>query len=311
MSYILYNIIMTSKIKNSGRPKTYNYTGTKKVTSIRLTDEEKKNILKKYSSIQEFVQKYYHKEFKNNLKSIVIFLTLFFLTSCGQEKQPWETYIQAQTQELSFNGKVDFLRQFIYYNSEQNDSTFELPKQMDTALNTLLIAKNTNNSELVKWRCFNKSRAMIYMLEKIGIKARSIGIWTDSGSDGDFGHALLEVFNPNTNKWEITDPTYNVFFQDSDGTRLSMFEIVSGDLSDLEPCNESECSWDIKAEDPDPIMQVDHFLWNGMFDAVVYNFEKEVFINTDRHDLNFVYPDINVTLSEYYLNIGYEINHIE
>ena len=37
--------------------KKYDYEGTKKITSIRLSDQEKKLILKNYSSVQEFIQK--------------------------------------------------------------------------------------------------------------------------------------------------------------------------------------------------------------------------------------------------------------
>jgi lipopolysaccharide biosynthesis regulator YciM len=38
------------------RPRKYNYTGTKKVVSIRLTDDEVKKILRSFDSIQQFVQ---------------------------------------------------------------------------------------------------------------------------------------------------------------------------------------------------------------------------------------------------------------
>jgi len=44
------------KKKESGAPRKYDYKGTKKVTSIRLSEDEKKEILKKYDSIQQFIQ---------------------------------------------------------------------------------------------------------------------------------------------------------------------------------------------------------------------------------------------------------------
>lgn len=39
-----------------GRPRKYEYTGEKKISSIRLTDQEKQKILEKFASLQEFVQ---------------------------------------------------------------------------------------------------------------------------------------------------------------------------------------------------------------------------------------------------------------
>lgn len=44
------------KQKTPGRPREYDYKGQKKVTSIRLTEEEKKKIIRKWGSIQAFVQ---------------------------------------------------------------------------------------------------------------------------------------------------------------------------------------------------------------------------------------------------------------
>lgn len=43
-------------MKKAGAPRKYKYDGTKKTTSIRLSKEERKLILDKYNSIQEFIQ---------------------------------------------------------------------------------------------------------------------------------------------------------------------------------------------------------------------------------------------------------------
>lgn len=42
--------------KKLGAPRKYKYEGKKTVCSIRLSEEEKKDILKKFPSIQAFIQ---------------------------------------------------------------------------------------------------------------------------------------------------------------------------------------------------------------------------------------------------------------
>ena len=45
-----------SDAKKAGRPRKWAYKGEKKQTQIRLSEDEKKKILKKFNSIQEFIQ---------------------------------------------------------------------------------------------------------------------------------------------------------------------------------------------------------------------------------------------------------------
>ena len=51
--------------KKAGRPREYDYTGNKIVTSIRLTEEEKTEILSRYKSIQAFIQDMLNKFISN------------------------------------------------------------------------------------------------------------------------------------------------------------------------------------------------------------------------------------------------------
>ena len=44
------------KNKKLGRPREYKYKGSKKITSIRLSEDERKRILNKFQSVQEFIQ---------------------------------------------------------------------------------------------------------------------------------------------------------------------------------------------------------------------------------------------------------------
>ncbi len=59
------------------------------------------------------------------------------------------------------------------------------------------------------------------------------------------GHRLLEVFNPDTQHWEVWDPDYGVVYQSTlDDRRVDITTLVFDPLDHIEPRQEGKRGWD-------------------------------------------------------------------
>jgi hypothetical protein len=84
--------------------------------------------------------------------------------------------------------------------------------------------------------CSARATAMLTLLAELGIDSRLIFLY--AGIEESIAeHTELEVFNPDTGRWEISDPTYNVYFVDSvTGDRASIAALVFAPDGSMIPC---------------------------------------------------------------------------
>lgn len=84
-------------------------------------------------------------------------------------------------------------------------------------------------AERAQLLCGNMVDVFSGVCAELGLQKRSV--WTYSDSQGFFqGHTYLEIFNTTTNKWEIQDADYNVYYTDiRTGERVGVAEIMSAD----------------------------------------------------------------------------------
>ncbi|MGF6201365.1 calcium-binding protein [Pseudomonas laurylsulfatiphila] len=99
-------------------------------------------------------------------------------------------------------------------------------------------------AERAELLCGNIVNVFSGLCSELGLQKRTI--WTYSDTQGFFqGHTYLEVFNTTTNKWEIQDADYNVYYTDvRTGERVGVKDMMNADdIENFIPHNASESGW--------------------------------------------------------------------
>jgi hypothetical protein len=182
--------------------------------------------------------------------------------------------------------KIDFVREFVHNNSEHrfDDESkhyaYNTPKVLQ-----MLYDHYQTQSEAPGLICDTRSTAMIYIYEQLGIRSRFIHIYSDD-FDTLQSHTFLEVFNDDTNRWEVQDSDYDVYYTAKNNqSRLSALQLVLSNLNNIQIQASTQGAIDHAADNLLP-----HY-----FEAVVYRDEAgkptQVIVNTDRFSIDKVYAN--------------------
>lgn len=156
------------------------------------------------------------------------------------------------------------------------------------------------SSEPAHLDCGPSTRALACILNYFDFQTRIVHFLTD---DFDYvaGHTLLEVLNPDTGKWELQDPLYNIYFYHIDTRqRASALDLVFSDIEKIIPSDGKLHGWDKKMHsrysDRQPKILKDHY-----FEVLLYGESKRfVLINNEKISLTKRFPkNNNLTILEF------------
>ncbi len=155
-----------------------------------------------------------------------------------------EEYINSQIFS-SESEKLDFIRVWVYTNSihkidsEHDEYAINTPKVI-----SMLWATHQNDKNHAHLSCGPRALAMKKILDQLEIPNRIVMVFTDDNIEIN-SHTFLEVFNRETNKWEIQDPDFNVTYI-SLGTqeRVTTAQLVLGNPNSAEPVCGSQLGWE-------------------------------------------------------------------
>lgn len=126
--------------------------------------------------------------------------------------------------------------------------------------------------------CDGQSTSMLSMLEEMGIESHLIYLYGDGGP-AVAQHTVLEVFNPETQRWEIQDPSSDLYFIDTQTQeRASINRLVFGDYDTVEACNESGC-------DPDKTEQMRVYFQAFRVGNYSSEYDGVYWVNPDRFNV--------------------------
>jgi len=121
--------------------------------------------------------------------------------------------------------------------------------------------------------CDGLSTTMLTVLRELGIESHTIYLYGQAPG-WISQHTMLEVFNPDTQRWQVQDPAFNAHYIDADtGERLSIEQMVFESLDDIMGCQNGVCGSD----------NATHI--NGYLGAFRIGFSSEVWVNPDRFDV--------------------------
>lgn len=200
---------------------------------------------------------------------------------------------------------IDMVRNFVRENS------FIIEGQPDeNAFNTSIVLQRllahyfSPNSQLPRLNCLPQSLAMAEILAHAGIESRLVELTLKRSFAK---HVVLEVFNPETQQWEVQDALANVYYLKSDGQLASAVELVAiNSLENITPVSlngsygwkETDLTW-IKDKSPFVLLAYDFYDDNSPT-KVLYN--PETISLNDWLPYQSDYPGITVQdhLSQFY-----------
>jgi len=141
-----------------------------------------------------------------------------------------------RSKNLSPTGELDFVREFVYANSihqidlEHDEYAYNTPRVL-----SMLFAYYQSEGSPPHLACDTRVYAMEAIVATLGYDKRVIMFFTDEVGNISAGHSVLEVLNPDSGRWEVQDPDYNVIFTDrfAPSYRLSATELLTMPLENI------------------------------------------------------------------------------
>ncbi len=203
-----------------------------------------------------------------------------------EEQSSLAKYVLAQNLP-SKSAIIDFVRSFVHANTNQSHEEPGRPNRSDT-IARLYAYSQGQQAEKVFLECDGMSTVMLTLFTEIGLESRLIFLYRDGG-DKINEHTTLEVYNPDTNRWEITDPTYDVFLVDTTtGERVNTERIAFGPTATIAACRAGGC------DDSATKRLVPYF------QAYRIGYSSTFYVNPDRFDVSKRFAvNQNRNLAEY------------
>ncbi len=182
---------------------------------------------------------------------------------------------------------IDYMNGFIAVNSTSGDPPEPYKPNRSDAV-AMMLAYSQGRGEKPSMWCNDRSTAMLTLLQELGAESRLIFLYGGNASS-IAEHTMLEVFNPDTQRWELYNPGDLHFIDRDTQKRVSIERLVFGPLDNILGCNsKGECD----AE------QVTRF--EKLFQAFRYGYSDTFWVNPDRFDVSKRFPDNdNKNLAEY------------
>lgn len=208
-------------------------------------------------------------------------------------------YINSQ-EFSSETGRIDFVRKWVYENSihridaQHREYAFNTPRVISMLWNT-----HISKQDYAHLSCGPRAMAMKRILDSLGVKSRVISVFTDNNPQVN-SHTFLEVLNTETERWELQDPDFNIYYIDTESKkRIATSRLIWGDLDNVTPISTNKKGWKDN--------NVQH-LKQDYFEAMIYmnhlrteKTEKSVILlNTDRFNAAKVFEkNNNMTFYEF------------
>jgi hypothetical protein len=196
-------------------------------------------------------------------------------------------YILAQDLP-SVTALIDYTRVLIYDHTLSGHEWADEPKNV-VAIQMMYDTIQGQGEKPYLW-CDGRATAFMTLLREMGIDSRLIFLYGDNATQIQ-EHTVLEVFNPDTQRWEVQDAFNNLYYVDTDTqARASIERLVFGSLDTITACDGAaeSCS-------PDKLEPFRKF-----FEAFRYGYSDTFWVNPDRFNVSKRFPDNdNANLAEY------------
>ena len=96
--------------------------------------------------------------------------------------------------------------------------------------------------------CSTRSNLLAALVEKEGYRTRNVVLYNPE--DKLNNHRIIEILNPETQKWEAYDVTYDVYYRNKDTKERASTAEVGANPEKYETCKPSgKCGWNLVTDD--------------------------------------------------------------
>lgn len=176
---------------------------------------------------------------------------------------------------LSSTDIIDAVHRFVHENSATDEQLSYAPDYSD-AVDLMYRHSQGSTGDLPQLLCDGRSTAMLTILKELGIESRLIFLY-QSTPGWISQHTVLEVFNPDTQFWQLHDVGEDFYFlAEEPNIRVDAESLLFDSRDDIVGCpiDGSACSVEIAEQSV------------RYFQALRYGFTYEVWVNPDRFDLS-------------------------
>jgi len=178
-------------------------------------------------------------------------------------------------QNLSASETIDAVHRFI-----QTNSILDQQKTYDAdysdAIDLMFNYAQGNTTEQPFLQCDGRSTAMLTTLLELGIESRLVFLYRPV--PGYLSqHTTVEVFNPDTQRWELHDLNWDFYYVDADTQeRVSAERVLFGSHETLLGCpmEGGDCTVEVMEESA------------SYFNALRYGYTFDLWVNPDRFELS-------------------------
>ncbi len=187
----------------------------------------------------------------------------------------------------SMSSLIEYARDFVSTHSDSSQQAIFAPDFGD-ALDMMVDYENGQGLK-PRLECDGQATALLTLLKQLGIESRLIFLYSDD-EDTIAEHTLLEVFNPETQHWEVHDVLYNLSFVDANRERVSIERLVFSPTDTVSVCDTGGACKPLN-----PGYTNRHFL-----EAFRYGFSDTFWVNAERFNLAKRFPgNRGANLAEY------------
>jgi len=205
--------------------------------------------------------------------------------ACERERRIGEQALEAVRAErlLAATELIVEARRFVHSNSVHSVARVHPFAKKEPYAVWRMLQTDRLHAEPIRMTCGSRSCALKWMLAKAGIKSRRVQVYSGT-RDFIRGHRFIDVLNPDTGRWELQDPSYDISYRRVDtGTPVCTEEIVFGALDTVAPLSAEASGWAACGVDR---------LRKGYFQAMWYEElrPRTILINPDRLDIKKTFP---------------------
>lgn len=178
----------------------------------------------------------------------------------------------------SIEATIDAVRVYIFSHSDHSAQHSFAPDYSDAL--AMMVAYDAGEGEKPRLMCDGQATSALTLLLELGIDSRLIFLYTDI-SDSVQEHTILEVFNSDSQRWELHDVYSNRYFVDENRNRTTIERLVFGPLETVSVCDaDHACA---------PFLDSDYGFPNH-FEAFRYGYTDTFWVNPDRFDMSKRFP---------------------
>ena len=116
-------------------------------------------------------------------------------------------------------------------------------KFLEVGIQGLLVSYNNPNAKKIHLSCGLRSNLVKHILSNMKINSRIVQIFSDKNQTFS-RHRLLEVYNPDTKRWELWDPDHRVTYIDrKSNQRIDAMQFVFSEKDGIIPVNGNIMGW--------------------------------------------------------------------